>query len=71
MLRSPNVTIDYEIWNEPNTEAFCLTPDQRMAAYMKLYAAAAPVMKAKSKPITRALMRGLEAQARPASSLPG
>jgi len=45
----PDVPIDYEIWNEPNTEAFCLTPDQRMAAYMKLYAAAAPVMKAQIK----------------------
>jgi Glycosyl hydrolases family 39/Abnormal spindle-like microcephaly-assoc'd, ASPM-SPD-2-Hydin len=45
----PNVTIDYEIWNEPNTEALCLPPDSRLAAYMKLYAAAAPLMRNQAK----------------------
>jgi hypothetical protein len=45
----PNVNIDYEIWNEPNTQALCLPPAQRMAAYMKLYAAAAPLMRNQAK----------------------
>ncbi len=45
----PDIKIDYEIWNEPNTQALCLPPDQRMAAYMKLYAAAAPLMRQQAK----------------------
>lgn len=38
----PGIVTDYEIWNEPNTTAFCST--NRPVDYMKLYAAAAPVM---------------------------
>lgn len=42
----PGVVTDYEIWNEPNTTAFCST--QRPVDYMKLYAAAAPLMRAQA-----------------------
>ncbi|HEY2468693.1 MAG TPA: choice-of-anchor D domain-containing protein [Terracidiphilus sp.] len=39
----PGVVTDYEIWNEPNTSALCSS--SRPADYMKLFAAAAPVMR--------------------------
>jgi len=41
----PGVVTDYEIWNEPNTTAFCVPADQRLVQYMKLYSAAAPLMR--------------------------
>ncbi len=41
----PGVVTDYEIWNEPNTTAFCVPADQRLTQYMKLYSAAAPLMR--------------------------
>src|ERR1019366_4149100 len=45
----PGVVTDYEIWNEPNTTAFCAPSTARLADYMKLYAAAAPLMRAQAK----------------------
>lgn len=42
----PGIVTDYEIWNEPNTTAFCSS--SRTADYMKLYAAAAPAMRAQA-----------------------
>jgi hypothetical protein len=42
----PGVVTDYEIWNEPNTTAFCSS--NRPVDYMKLYTAAAPVMRAQA-----------------------
>ncbi len=45
----PGVVTDYEIWNEPNTTAFCVPADQRLTEYMKLYKAAAPLMRTQIK----------------------
>lgn len=42
----PGVVTDYEIWNEPNTTAFCSS--NRPVDYMKLFAAAAPLMRAQA-----------------------
>ena len=42
----PGIVTDYEIWNEPNTTAFCSS--SRTADYMKLYAAVAPAMRAQA-----------------------
>jgi hypothetical protein len=42
----PGVVTDYEIWNEPNTTAFCSS--NRPVDYMKLYSAAAPLMRAQA-----------------------
>lgn len=44
----PGVVTDYEIWNEPNTVALCVPPASRMSDYMKLYAVAAPLMRAQA-----------------------
>jgi hypothetical protein len=48
-LTFPGVVTDYEIWNEPNTTAFCVPANQRLTEYMKLYKAAAPLMRAQAK----------------------
>jgi hypothetical protein len=45
----PGVVTDYEIWNEPNTQALCVDTSVKMADYMKLYAAAVPLMRAQAK----------------------
>jgi Glycosyl hydrolases family 39 len=43
----PGVVTDYEIWNEPNTTAMCHAPNgNNLAAYLALYKAAAPLMRA-------------------------
>jgi len=46
----PNLVAAYEIWNEPDLpSALCVTPDSdttRRNAYLQMYAAAAPLMKA-------------------------
>ena len=44
----PGVVTDYEIWNEPNTVALCGPASSRADDYMKLYAAAAPMMRAQA-----------------------
>lgn len=44
----PGVVTDYEIWNEPNTVALCGPTSSRADDYMKLYAAAAPMMRAQA-----------------------
>jgi Abnormal spindle-like microcephaly-assoc'd, ASPM-SPD-2-Hydin/Glycosyl hydrolases family 39 len=41
----PGVVTDYEIWNEPNIALCVPSGDDPMTDYMKLYAAAAPLMK--------------------------
>jgi hypothetical protein len=48
-LTFPGVVTDYELWNEPNTTAFCVPANQRLTEYMKLYKAAAPLMRAQAK----------------------
>ena len=45
----PGVVTDYEIWNEPNTTALCVPAASRLSQYMKMYAAAAPLMRAQAK----------------------
>ncbi len=45
----PGVVTDYEIWNEPNTTALCVSATSRLPDYMKLYAAAAPQMRAQAR----------------------
>jgi len=45
----PGIVTDYEIWNEPNTQALCVDTSVRLSDYMKLYAAAAPLMRAQAK----------------------
>ena len=46
----PGVVTDYEIWNEPNTTAFCGVPAaSKLTEYMKLYRAAVPLMRAQAK----------------------
>jgi len=45
----PGVVTDYEIWNEPNLALCVPSGDDVLTDYMKLYAAAAPVMKAQAK----------------------
>ena len=43
----PGVVTDYEIWNEPNTTALCHAPNgDNLSAYLALYKAAAPLMRA-------------------------
>jgi Abnormal spindle-like microcephaly-assoc'd, ASPM-SPD-2-Hydin/Glycosyl hydrolases family 39 len=52
----PGVVTDYEIWNEPNTGALCLSTadnqkcaaasDKKLCSYLRLYDAAAPLMTA-------------------------
>lgn len=44
----PGIVTDYEIWNEPNTGAFCDPGRDPLADYQALYAAAAPLMKAQA-----------------------
>ncbi|WP_348263220.1 choice-of-anchor D domain-containing protein [Telmatobacter sp. DSM 110680] len=44
----PGVVTDYEIWNEPNTVALCDAVASRQPDYMKLFAAAAPMMRAQA-----------------------
>jgi hypothetical protein len=44
----PGIVTDYEIWNEPNTAAFCDPGRNALADYQALYAAAAPLMKAQA-----------------------
>lgn len=44
----PGVVTDYEIWNEPNTIALCDAASSRQSDYMKLFAAAAPMMRAQA-----------------------
>lgn len=43
----PGVVTDYEIWNEPNATGIC-TSANHMTAYMEIYGAAAPAMKAQA-----------------------
>jgi hypothetical protein len=45
----PGIVTDYEIWNEPNTISLCVPSSERLSNYMKLYAAAAPLMRAQIK----------------------
>jgi hypothetical protein len=46
----PGVVTDYEIWNEPNTIAFCVPSSaNRLTEYLNLYRAAAPAMRAQIK----------------------
>jgi hypothetical protein len=45
----PGVVTDYEIWNEPNTQALCVPAANKLSDYMQLYATAAPLMKAQVK----------------------
>ena len=40
----PGVVTDYEIWNEPNTQALCVPTANKLSSYLKLYDAAAPLM---------------------------
>ena len=47
-LNFPGVVTDYEIWNEPNTIALCDAAASRQSDYMKLFAAAAPMMRAQA-----------------------
>lgn len=42
----PGVVQDYEIWNEPNAATLCA--NDHLSAYLAIYAAAAPVMKAQA-----------------------
>ncbi|MDT7812314.1 MAG: polysaccharide biosynthesis protein PslG, partial [Acidobacteriaceae bacterium] len=44
----PGIVTDYEIWNEPNTGAFCDPGRNALTDYQALYAAAAPLMKAQA-----------------------
>ena len=44
----PGVVTDYEIWNEPNTLELCGPSSERAPNYMKLYTAAAPMMRAQA-----------------------
>jgi hypothetical protein len=44
----PGVVTDYEIWNEPNTTALCVSASSGLSDYMNLYAAAAPLMRAQA-----------------------
>jgi hypothetical protein len=43
----PGLVQDYEIWNEPNATGMCSTVDH-LSTYMKIYATAAPAMKAQA-----------------------
>ncbi len=45
----PGVVTDYEIWNEPNIALCVPSGDSTLTDYMKLYSAAAPLMKAQAK----------------------
>jgi hypothetical protein len=45
----PGIVTDYEIWNEPNLSLCVPSGDNVLTDYMKLYAAAAPAMKAQAK----------------------
>jgi len=45
----PGIVTDYEIWNEPNLALCVPSGDNAMSDYMKLYAAAAPLMKQQAK----------------------
>ena len=49
----PGVVTDYEIWNEPNTGALCglaaAPSTAKLDFYIKLFAAAAPLMEAQAK----------------------
>ncbi len=40
----PGVVTDYEIWNEPNTQALCVSTATKMSSYLNLYDHAAPLM---------------------------
>ena len=45
----PGIVTDYEIWNEPDIALCVPSGDSAMADYMKLYAAAVPLMRAQAK----------------------
>jgi Glycosyl hydrolases family 39/Abnormal spindle-like microcephaly-assoc'd, ASPM-SPD-2-Hydin len=45
----PGIVTDYEIWNEPNLSLCVPAGDDVMTDYMKLYRAAAPLMKQQAK----------------------
>jgi Glycosyl hydrolases family 39 len=45
----PGVVTDYEIWNEPNTDALCVPPTSRESDYLDIYRTAAPLMRAQIK----------------------
>jgi Glycosyl hydrolases family 39 len=45
--RFPGLVTDYEIWNEPDTGGLCTNGDA-LQTYLKLYAAAAPLMKSQA-----------------------
>ena len=46
----PGVVTDYEIWNEPDSASLCVPAGtSHLIEYMKLYAAAAPLMRAQVK----------------------
>jgi hypothetical protein len=45
----PGVVTDYEIWNEPNVGSFCVPTASKLSTYLKLYNAAAPLMRAQIK----------------------
>lgn len=42
----PGVVTDYEIWNEPDTNALCVPAASKLPDYLALYKAAAPPMRA-------------------------
>ncbi len=42
----PGVVTDYEIWNEPDTDALCVPMASKESDYLEIYKAAAPLMRA-------------------------
>ena len=54
----PGIVTDYEIWNEPNLSLCVPSGDNVLTDYMKLYAAAAPAMKAQAKADGRTIRVG-------------
>ncbi len=45
----PGVVTDYEIWNEPDTDALCLPPNLRQSSYIAIYKASVPLMREQIK----------------------
>jgi hypothetical protein len=42
----PGVVTDYEIWNEPDTDALCVPMSSKLSDYFEIYKAAVPLMRA-------------------------
>jgi len=60
----PGLATQYEIWNEPDTTALCSS--NRLSDYLRIYAAAAPALKAQAKTDGVTILVGGPAAAGPA-----